>query len=82
MIAVAPYDDALERYETWVVDPATGNQRYLTNGCRPVWSPDSRYLAVRGMDTPGIALIDVATGERLQLTSDAAGVPLRWLQSD
>jgi hypothetical protein len=82
MIAVATYDDALDRYETWIVDAATGNQHHLTNGCRPIWSPDSRYLAVRGRDTPGIAIIEVATGEHVQLTSDAAGVPLRWLPSD
>ena len=82
MIAVATYDDAAMHYETWLVDAATGEQRFLLEGCRLVWSPDSRFIAVRGSDTPGIAIIEVATGARLQLTQDGANVPIRWTPSE
>jgi hypothetical protein len=82
MIAVATYDDAAERYETWIVDAATAEQRYLLDGCRVVWSPDSHFVAVRGKDQPGIAIIEIATGRRVQLTDDSANVPIRWLPAN
>ena len=56
MIAVETYNPAQDHYEAWVVDPATGEQRYLLEGCRPVWSPDSRFLAVRAKDCPASRL--------------------------
>jgi dipeptidyl aminopeptidase/acylaminoacyl peptidase len=84
MIAVETYDPTRDHYEAWIVDPATGGQRYILNGCRLVWSPDSRFLAVRARDRPGIAIIEVATGERMQVTETGEDVhiPFRWVPGD
>jgi hypothetical protein len=67
-------------HETWIVDPATGLQHRLIDGSGIVWSPDSRFLAVRGEDRPGIAIIEVATGARMQLTHDPGDIPISWTE--
>jgi hypothetical protein len=77
-IAVSTYDINRTHHETWVVEPSTGAGRHLMDGCVIVWSPDSRFLAVHGEDRPGIAIIDAASGVRMQLTSDPADVPISW----
>jgi Tol biopolymer transport system component len=77
-IAVSTYDVNRTHHETWAVDPATGAGRHIMDGCVIVWSPDSRFLAVHGEDRPGIAIIDATSGERMQLTSDPADVPISW----
>jgi hypothetical protein len=48
------------------------------DGCVIVWSPDSRFLAVHGEDIPGIAIVDVASGARMQLTANPTDAPLTW----
>ena len=77
-IAVSTYDVERTHHETWVVDPMTGTGTHLMDGCVIVWSPDSRLLAVHGEDIPGIAIIDVATGARMQLTASRDDAPLLW----
>jgi hypothetical protein len=79
MIAVGTFDEALDRHEAWIVDAATGEGRYLLDACQLVWSPDSRFLAVRGRDRPGLAIIEVETGVRLQVTQEDISVPIRWM---
>jgi hypothetical protein len=78
MVAVSTYDVARTHHETWVVDPASGSGRHLMDGCVIVWSPDGRYLAVHGEDRPGVAIVDVHTGARGQLTHRPDDVPLEW----
>ena len=49
-------------------------------GCVIIWSPDGRFLAVHGEDLPGIAIVDIASGERGQLTHEANDIPLQWTE--
>lgn len=77
-IAVSTYDAERTHHETWVVDPDTGAGTHLMDGCIIVWSPDSRFLAVHGEDVKGIAVIDVISGARMQLTDSPADAPLSW----
>jgi hypothetical protein len=78
LVAVSSYDIERTHHETWVVDPTTGAGRHLMNGCVIVWAPDGRFLAVHAEDVAGIAIIDVRTGERGQLTHIGDDAPLRW----
>jgi hypothetical protein len=77
-VAVSTYDVDRTHHETWVVDPLTGDGLHLMDGCVIVWSPDSRFLAVHGEDRPGIAIVDVTTGGRGQLTHVVNDMPLEW----
>jgi hypothetical protein len=77
-VAVSTYDLERRHHETWTVDPNTGAGVHLMNGCVIVWSPDSRFLAVHGEDRPGIAIVDVVTRERGQLTHAPHDAPLSW----
>ena len=79
-LAVSTYDAERTHHETWVVDPDTGAGRHLMDGCIIVWSPDSRFLAVHGEDVHGIALIDVISGARMQLTDSQADAPVSWTE--
>jgi hypothetical protein len=79
-LAVSTYDVERTHHETWVVDPATGQGKHLMDGCIIVWSPDSRFLAVHGEDVPGIAIVEVAAGARMQLTANATDAPLLWTE--
>jgi hypothetical protein len=78
LVAVSSYDIERTHHETWVVDPGTGIGTHLMNGCVIVWSPDGRFLAVHGEDVAGVAIVDVRTGERGQLTHLGDDAPLRW----
>jgi hypothetical protein len=78
LLAVSTYDTERTHHETWVVDPLTGAGKHLMDGCVIVWSPDSRFLAVHGEDIPGIAIVDVASGARMQLTANSTDAPLTW----
>ena len=78
LIAVSTYDTLRTHHETHVVDPASGVSRHLLDGCVIVWSPDGRFLAVHGETEPGIAVVDVHTGEHGQLTHASSDAPLRW----
>lgn len=80
MLAVSTYDPERTHHETWVVDPDTGAGTHLMDGCIIVWSPDSRFLAVHGEDVKGIAIIDVISGARMQLTDSPADAPLSWTE--
>ena len=66
------------RIELWVADPATGAARYLLSGCHLVWSPDGRFLAMKGEHDKGVGIVDVTSGDHMQLTSDAVDVPTAW----
>jgi WD40 repeat protein len=77
-IAVSTYDIERTHYETWIVDPVTGAGTHLMDGCVIIWSPDSRFLAVHGEDLPGIAIMDIASHARMQLTTNQDDVPLIW----
>jgi hypothetical protein len=79
-IAVSTYDIERTHHETWVVDPDTGAGRHLMDGCVIVWSPDGGFLAVHGEDIPGIAIINVDTAERAQLTNNANDAPIEWTE--
>jgi Tol biopolymer transport system component len=79
-LAVSTYDVERTHHETWVVDPAVGAGVHLMNGCIIVWSPDSRFLAVHGEDVPGIAIVETATGARMQLTANSTDTPLLWTE--
>jgi Tol biopolymer transport system component len=79
-IAVSTYDTERTHHETWVVDPETGAGTHLMNGCIIVWSPDSRFLAVHGENVPGIAIVEAATGARMQLTANSTDAPLLWAE--
>jgi len=78
MIGVSTYDIERTHHETWVVDTVTGTGRHLMDGCVILWSPDGRFLAVHGEDIWGIAIVDVVTGERGQLTHLSGDVPVDW----
>jgi Tol biopolymer transport system component len=77
-LAVSTYDIERTHHETWVVDPATGAGTHLMDGCVIVWSPDGRFLAVHGEDEPGIAIVDVVSGARAQLTRVSTDAPVAW----
>lgn len=79
-LAVSTYNAERTHHEAYVVDPATGVATHVISGCIIVWSPDGRFLAVHGEKEPGIAIADVATGERLQLTHVATDAPLLWVE--
>jgi Tol biopolymer transport system component len=78
LIAVSTYNIPRTHHESYVVDPATGAARDVMSGCVIVWSPDSRFLAVHGEKEPGVAIADVDTLERVQLTHAAADMPVEW----
>jgi Tol biopolymer transport system component len=77
-LAVSTYDGERTHHETWIIDPRTGAGTHLMDGCIIVWSPDSRFLAVHGEDIPGIAIVEAASGARMQLTAARADAPLLW----
>jgi hypothetical protein len=80
LVAVSTYDIERTHHETWVVDPANGAGRHLMDGCVIVWSPDGRFLAVHGEDRPGIAVVDVTSGARGQLTHVSTDIPIAWME--
>lgn len=78
-LAVSSYNLPRTKHESYVVDPETGVARHVLSGCVIIWSPDSRFLAIHGEREPGVALVDVETLERAQLTHMAGDTPLRWM---
>jgi hypothetical protein len=79
-IAVATSDLPSGRFEVWLVDPTTGGGRSVTSGCDIVWSLDSRFFAVHGFTPPGIAIVEAATGARIQVTTQLSDMPVSWTE--
>jgi dipeptidyl aminopeptidase/acylaminoacyl peptidase len=75
-----PFD--LDHADVWVIDRRTGQRRNITNGAaddsgywNPVWSPDSRRLAIlstQGADNVRPYVWESATGEVRRLTDRGA----------
>ena len=77
-VAVSTYDVERTRHEVYIVDPATGASRHVSSGCVIVWSPDGRFLAQHIDHTPGVAIVDVETGEYGMITDVFGETPLWW----
>ena len=77
-LAVSSYNIPRTHHESYLVDPATGAATDVLAGCVIVWSPDSRFLAIHGEKTPGVAIADVVTLQHAQLTNVVGDTPLRW----
>jgi hypothetical protein len=78
-LAVSTYDPERRHHGAYVVDPATGAARWLVSGCHLVWSPDGRFLALKGEHDKGVGIVDVASGDHAQLTRDAVDAPIAWV---
>jgi Tol biopolymer transport system component len=77
-VAVSTYDADRTRHEVYIVDPATGASRHVSSGCVIVWSPDGRFLAQHIEREPGLAIVDIATGEYGFLTREQFDTPMAW----
>ena len=77
-LGVSTYDPERRHHGAYVVDPSTDAARYLLSGCHLVWSPDGRFLAMKGEHDRGVGIVDVTSGDHVQLTHDPVDVPIAW----
>jgi hypothetical protein len=80
-LAISTYSLDRTQHEVYVMDVATGGApRHLLDGCKIVWSPDGKFVAVKRepYKDPGLAVIRVDSGFHWPLTEQPSFVPLTW----
>ena len=80
-LAISTYSPDRTRHEVYVMDVASdGAPRHLLDGCKIVWSPDSRFVAVKREphDATGVAAIRVDTGYHWALSQSPQFIPVSW----
>jgi len=79
-LAISTYSPDRSRHEVYVVDATAGETpRHLLGGCRLVWSPDGRFLAVKAEPhTLGAEAVNVATGYHWRLAGLPGMTPVAW----
>jgi hypothetical protein len=80
-LAISTYSLDRTRHEVYVMDVAAGGEpRHLLDGCKIVWSPDGRFVAVKREphDATGMAAIRVETGYHWALTTNPQYIPVAW----
>jgi hypothetical protein len=80
-LAISTYSPDRSRHEVYVLDASQpgGDVRHLLKGCRVVWSPDGRFLALkREPHTEGAGIVEVATGAHWQLAGNRVLTPVAW----
>ena len=80
-LAISTYSPDRTRHEVYVMDvSARGGPRHLLDGCKIVWSPDGKFIAVKREphNANGVSAIRVATGFNWLVAEQPALVPLAW----
>ncbi|HEU0074353.1 MAG TPA: hypothetical protein VFS30_10090 [Dehalococcoidia bacterium] len=80
-LAISTYSLDRTKHEVYVMDvEAGGVPRHLLDGCKIVWSPDGKFVAVKRepRDASGVAAIRVDTGFHWALNTNPQFVPVVW----
>jgi len=80
-LAISTYSPDRSRHEVYLLTPALGGApRHLLDGCLIVWSPDSRFMAVKREPghANGVAVIRPDTAAHWPVVTFSGFLPLSW----
>ena len=80
-LAISTYSLDRTQHEVYVLEWGVDRvPRHLLDGCKIVWSPDGKFVAVKRepYKDPGLAVIRVDSGFHWPLTEQPSFIPLTW----